>query len=394
MILTPDRLSDQELGQRLRTARRVAGFTQAEAAEAIEVARTTLVAIEQGGRRVRTRELQKLAFLYDTSVNALLRRGAVHLDLVPQFRRLPHCADEAAEEAARLLTSLVSAEVELEDCLGVERHRNYPRERPILPGDVRAHAEQHAQELRNWLGLGAGPVKNVVPLVELDLGIRVYVRRLDSPVSGLLAYDDAVGACMLLNANHPPSRRAFTVAHELGHFISTRRKPVVLRTDRTPSSREEKYADHFASAFLMPARAVAQRFAELTAGHSHLTRRIVVFLAHFFQVSREAMVHRLEELGLARDGTWEWFQAHGGISNQQAEEALGAAPGEDDDGDSHRAPVPLRLGLLVSEAWRRGFYSEGQLAQLLRIHRIDLRKLLADAEADRQEENEFVRLSG
>ena len=112
-------------------------------------------------------------------------------------------ADRATDEAARLLTGLVSAEVELENALGVERHRNYPRERRIPPGDVRAQAEQDAQDSRVWLGLGAGPVKDVVSMVDPDLGIRVYLRRLDSRISGLFAYDDAVGACMLLNASHP-----------------------------------------------------------------------------------------------------------------------------------------------------------------------------------------------
>ena len=41
------------------------------------MARTTIVAIEQGERRVKIDEVQKLAKLFGTSVNALLRREAV-----------------------------------------------------------------------------------------------------------------------------------------------------------------------------------------------------------------------------------------------------------------------------------------------------------------------------
>ena len=214
---------------------------------------------------------------------------------------------------------------------------SYPRERRILPGDVGAQAEEDAQDLRVWLGLGAGPVKDVVSMVDLDLGIRVYLRPLDSRISGLFAYDDAVGACMLLNAGHPIGRRAYTVAHGLGHFTSTRQRPGVLRSDRSPRSREERYADCFARSFLTPARAVKQRFAELTAGHSHLTRRHLILLAHSFGVSREAMVRRLEELGLARDGTWgvvsgprgEYGEAGGGSAWRIARPGRGTdlAPG-------------------------------------------------------------------
>jgi DNA-binding XRE family transcriptional regulator len=45
------------------------------------VARTTLTAIEKGQRRARFPEVQALAEAYGTSVNALLRREAVHVDL-------------------------------------------------------------------------------------------------------------------------------------------------------------------------------------------------------------------------------------------------------------------------------------------------------------------------
>ena len=231
-----ENLSDLEIGERLRVARESGKFTQSTAAEAIDVARTTIVAIEKGQRRVRMDELQKLATLYRTSANALLRREAVHLDMVPRFRKLQQSGGDAIDSAARLLNDLVRAEVELENALGVKRARNYPPERPILPGDVRAQAEQDAQELRDWLGLGPGPVLDIVSILD-QLGIRVYVRRLDGKVSGLFAYDDAIGACILLNANHPPERFRQTGIHELAHFISARRQPEALTEDEKFSSR-------------------------------------------------------------------------------------------------------------------------------------------------------------
>ena len=394
MTLSTASLTDREIGRRLRISRQVAGLTQAKAAGAIQVARTTLVAIEQGRRRIRTRELQELAFHYGMSANAILRDDAIHLDLVPGFRRLPHCADQATDQAARLLTDLVSTEVELENALGIERHRNYPRERPILPGDVDAQAEQDAQELRDWLGLGAAPVRDIVSLAELELGIRIYLRPLDSRISGLFAYDEQVGACILLNASHTAGRRTQTVAHELGHFSSARSEPEILTDEARPRSRGERYANRFARAFLTPARAVRQRFQELTAGHSHLTRRHVILLAHCFGVSREATLRRLEELGLARDGTWEWFQAHGGITDRQAEQVLGTSPAGDRHRDASPELVPRRLALLVREAWKKSFYSEGQLARLLRLHRLEVRELLDGVETEKREADELVKLPG
>ena len=130
-------LTDSEpidVGARLRSAREAAGLTQTDVATDLRVARTTLVAMEQGGRRVRTNELQHLARLYGTSVNALLRREAVHVDLVHRFRKLWTASDESVERAARLMSDLVRAEVELENLLGVTRTRNYPPARTVAAG--------------------------------------------------------------------------------------------------------------------------------------------------------------------------------------------------------------------------------------------------------------------
>ena len=174
-----------EIGERLRIARESANVTQADAANAIGLARTTLIAIEQGQRKVRINEVQQLAQRYGTSVNALLRRESVHVDLEPRFRKLAESSDSAATAAVQLLSALARAEVELENLLGVKRVRNWPPERPIMPGDVRTQAEQDATELRQRLGLGNSPVADIVTLLEMELGVRVYIRRFDSKISGL-----------------------------------------------------------------------------------------------------------------------------------------------------------------------------------------------------------------
>ena len=342
-----------DVGARLRGARETAGLTQTDAATDLRIARTTLVAMEQGRRRVRTDELQDLARLYGTSVNAILRREAVHVDLVPRFRKLRTANDESTERAARLMSDLVRAEVELENLLGITRTRNYPPARPLLPGDVRLQAENDAIELRQWLGLGLAPVRDVMSLLELDLGVRLHVRPLDSRVSGLFAYDDNVGACILVNSSHPPARQAQTAVHELGHLTSRRQTPDVCRSDRQDDSREERYATAFGRAFLTPARTVTMKFEDVTAGASRFTRRHVILLAHAFGVSREAIVRRLEELGLVKPGTWDWFPANGGITNEQACQVLGQPVTVDSDTRDAQRAVSLRLGLLAAEAGRR-----------------------------------------
>lgn len=382
MTAPSDPISSVETGERLRKAREAAKLTQAEAATAVSMARTTLVAIEQGQRRVRTDELHAFSRLYRVSINALLRREAVHVDLVPRFRKLSNATHEGSAEAVALLAELAKAEVELENILGVRRSPSYPPERPILAGDVRLQAEQDALELRERLGLGQAPIKDMVTLLEMELGVRVYIRRFAGKVSGLYVYDDALGACILLNANHPRSRRNQTGGHEVGHFLSTRRQPEIYRLNEPENSREERYANAFGRAFLTPARAVMQKFKEVTAGSSQLTRRHVIILAHFFGVSREAMVRRLEELGLTKAGSWEWFEKNGGITDDHERQVLGDLHVSDSDKADADRPTTLRLNLLAGEAWRRQLLSEGQIARLLHLDRVQVRELLDGLEID------------
>jgi len=381
MALIPGGLPSNELGNLLRQARENAKITQAAAAAGLDVARTTLVAIEQGQRRPRVDELQKLAALYGLSLNELLRQDTAKVDLRPRFRKAGE-QNKKVEVAIDLLNRLVQAEVEFEDLLGIQRPRLDPPERPLLPGNVVLQAEQDAAELRQWLGLGLAPVRDIVSLLELQLGARVYVRKLDPKISGLYAFDERAGACILLNAAHPRDRRTQTGAHELGHFISTRRAPDMLHDGTPESNREERYANTFARCFLTPARAVGVKFQELTAGASKLTRRHIILLAHVFGVSREAMVRRLEELGLTKQGTWDWFVQQGGITDAQALEVLGDLIPPDDAKIEARRQISMRMGVLASEAWRQSLLSEGQIARLLHIDRVDARALIDEFEAE------------
>ena len=169
------------------------------------------------------------------------------------------------------MTNLVKAEVELENILGIERFQNYPPERQLTLGDVKFQAETNAMELRHRLGLRLvrlAPIRDLIVLLEFDLGIRIYIRPLSAEVSSLFAFDEGVGACILLNANHPRQRRNQSGAHELGHFISTRRIPEVLYENENNNIRIERYANAFGRAFLTSARTVLQKFNEITVGSS------------------------------------------------------------------------------------------------------------------------------
>lgn len=369
-----DSLSPKELGLRLRISREAVGLTQAEAADRLFISRTTLVAIEQGKRTVKDSELIRLCDAYGVSLNTLLRKEAVHVDLLPRFRKMPEQESSGIAEAVAILNDLVSAEVELEQLLGIERVSRLPPERSLLPGDVRKQAEEDAQDLRKFLGLGKSPIIDLFALLDLELGVRVYFHPLSQKVSGLFAYDESLGACILINSNHRWERQVQTGAHELGHVVSARQDIDINQEGPHENSRKERYANAFAPAFLMPTRTVMQKFNEICAGSKRLTRRHVIVLAHYFGVSREGLVRRLEELGLAPEGTWDWFEKNGGITDKQTADVLGFVRG-DLASFAYKSKGSLRLEMLAAQALDRELLSEGQVASLLGIDRLEVREL-------------------
>lgn len=380
MSISLHNLDTVELGNRLRLARDETGLTQAAAAAKADMSRTTLVAIEQGNRPVKDAELIALTDLYEITLNQLLRREAVHVDLVPRFRKIRGSLNDAFETAIETLNDFVTAEVELENLLGIKRQSNLPQERPIKPGDVRKQAEIDANELRQRMALGQSPVRNVFAMLELDMGVRVYTHPLKNSISGLFAYDDNVGACILINANHRYERQVQTAIHELGHIVSARRRPDVCHDAYQHNSREERYATSFGPAFLIPPHTLMRKLSEIRAGSKRLTRRHVIILADYFGVSREALVRRLEELKFAPEGTWDWFERNGRITDEQAAEVLGGNAAN--DLSMHYKPMrsSVRLETLAAQVLERDLLSEGQIAELLKIDRFKARRLRLEGE--------------
>jgi Zn-dependent peptidase ImmA (M78 family)/DNA-binding XRE family transcriptional regulator len=364
-----DELTASEIGERLRVARIAAGRNQDDAANRLEVSRPTIVAIEKGQRKVKQDELEQLAQLYQVSLNRLLARDTVHVDLRGRFRRTG-TDDASASAALATLNQLASASVELEQMLGINFAPSYPPEQPITSGSVERQGEDAALALRHRLGIGLAPIADIVSLLETELGIRVFIKGLPSQISGLFAYDPKVGACMVLNAKHPWERRALTAAHETGHFVSNRSLVDVVEVNEAANSADERYANAFSYAFMMPPPALRKRFRDIVEGDKRFTPRHLILLAHAFHVSPEAMCRQLEKLELLPRGSYDSLKDRGfdtdfvrGIVGDLAPTAL-------------TNPCNPRLAQLVSSAYRRELLSEGQLSRMLGMDRLELRQLL------------------
>ena len=109
-------------------------------------------------------------------------------------------------------------------------------------------------------------------------------------------------------------RYSFTLAHEVGHhvlhkaiFEAAQNKQMVCREDGNKPI-EERQADYFAGALLMPEDQVKQLYEDLKLPKRHHSGRAMKAVARkvmtaggFSNVSNQAMIVRLGQLGLTKE---------------------------------------------------------------------------------------------
>jgi Zn-dependent peptidase ImmA (M78 family)/DNA-binding XRE family transcriptional regulator len=350
------------LASRLRAAREASGLTQAQAAGELGVSRPLLIAIEKGTREASPEEIVKLAAIYGKPASELLRPSPPPVAIGTRFR----AALSSVQDADKVTQAVTQLEDRADNYLDLLRRAKteapgrYPAIRSISHLDPWQAGEDLATEERNRLGLGDGPVRPLREVLEIEVGLRVFMLSLPSQVAGLFVYVDGLGGCIGVNINHPAERRRWTMAHEYAHYLSARDRaevtPVSQRRNRPES---ERFADAFAANFLMPRSGLSRRFHELKRSKGPVTPATLVQLAHAYEVSVMALTLRLEDLSLVPSGTWDKL-ADNDFQPRAAARMLGIEPAE-----QAAEALPLHYRLLAVQLYADGEITEPQLARYL-----------------------------
>jgi Zn-dependent peptidase ImmA (M78 family) len=353
-------------------------MTQQEVADEMGMARTTLVAIEKGERRVTPNELIQLAGLSGRPVSDFVSRKVVTVGFVPQFRAEwgeDLDKDEGLDQAGDELERLAKDYVELEQMCGLPMTKAYPPTYETSGSTPEQAAEEIAAAERNRLGIGDGPISNLRDRLETDVGLRIFYFPMSPKVSGVFAYNDVLGGCVGLNSNHPHDRRNWSLAHEYGHFLTNRyRAEITFLSERKRQSATERLADSFAENFLMPASGINRRFTELHRSNpsGQITLAQLCTLADLYQVSVQALIIRLEKLRRLPSGTWDRLEQEG-FKPRRAQQLLDL-----NTGTKEESLLPRRYLNLAVMAYEKELLSEGQLANFIRSDRVSARVLVEE----------------
>jgi Zn-dependent peptidase ImmA (M78 family)/DNA-binding XRE family transcriptional regulator len=370
-----EKLDLHQLGRELQQARTKRGLTQADAAQILNVARTTITAIEKGERRIKPDELIKLARAYGRPVNDFTRPRPSIEPFQVQFRGPYLRIMDENEEIKKYIDELEDLSrdyLELEQITNSPLVKKYPNEYTIKGLRVDQAAEDVANQERKRLGLGDGPIPLLRDILEQDVGLRIFYLPIQpSQYSAMYLYDHDLGGCIGVNRLHPEARRRWSLAHDYGHFLVHRFNPtmfIINNYQRIPQN--EQFADCFAACFLMPASGLTMRFNDIRKTKEKIVVADLCMLAHFYGVSVEALTVRLEDLKLIPTGIWERLQ-QGKFKVREAQAQLGLGEIQCED-----SKLPIRYLNLAVVAFGQGLITEGQLSHYLRVDRLEARNIV------------------
>jgi Zn-dependent peptidase ImmA (M78 family)/transcriptional regulator with XRE-family HTH domain len=408
-------LTQEELGRRIRSARESCGLTQEQLGEAVALSRVAVGQIETGARTVSSLELDRIAYAVGRDIKAFFEDQffAQQDALAALFR-----SDPQLTERAELLHTLqdclaLGHEVTgLERLLGIDRAQllaaAYELPIPRSRWDAIQQGRKVAGDERQRLGVGLGPIGDFAELLEAQ-GLRTAAVSLPDNISGLTLSDPNIGVFIVINGDHAPLRKRFSLAHEFAHVLIDRDRSGALSRAENRADLLEVRANAFAAEFLMPSEGVTQFVHAFGKGGASRSQ-VAVFdeaevvqveqrsapgsqdiqlydvarLAHHFGVSRISMTYRLKNLKLINEAELQRLVEQENAGNGRAiADFLRAA--EPTDRMDVREDFRRRFLGLALEAYRREEITRGKLTELagmVGVERAGVGKMLASAGLD------------
>ena len=279
-------------GQRLRLARKKAGFSMRELAKRMSppVSAQAISKYESGQMMPRWSALFSLAQALDVSVDFLMGGQVQELETV-EFRKHSRTSAKDRAQAEVVVTEQLENYLAIESILELE-----PAADPF--GGVRTdhirsieEAESAADDLRKRWNLGVDPIPSMTGLLE-SKGIKVIEADLAENVDGLACTVKLVRGrpdtqAVVVSRHSNIERRRFTLAHELAHRV--------ILGVVSPALTLEKAMHRFAAAFLVPAEHLR---GQVGGDRRGFTYGEIVRLKHVYGIAASAMLLRLRDVGI------------------------------------------------------------------------------------------------
>lgn len=284
------------LGNRMRQLRLARGWTLEELSEQMNgaVTKQALSKWEAGKAFPRPTALIALAHAFGVKAAELMAEPDYSIACLLYRSRAP-LAPRTRERVEASLSTNLERRLRLEDRLSASRDCALPKARPVASLD---DAEGVARAVRTQWGLGSEAIANLSDTLEAR-SVHVFELAGEGDFDGLAAVatceDGSIRAVGIAeNPDTDGDRQRFNLAHELGH--------VLMVVD--PSVDDEKAANRFAGALLVPRELV---FEEVGERRSEMALEELLLLKRLWGVSVQSILHRLCDLDVISYSHFDWW---------------------------------------------------------------------------------------
>ncbi|OYQ81781.1 hypothetical protein B9T19_03725 [Ignatzschineria sp. F8392] len=265
---------------RLTTARLLRGLTQTEIARKLNIIPRTIRGYENG--EYEPENIKELASVLELPVSFFMQEEPLTLpsqDAI-SFRAASRLTVRTKNQARSL--QVIAHRINK----WFERKYNLPSVN--LPNLLNEDPVTAAMSLRKYWGLADKPISNMISLLEKN-GIRVFSLAIDNLVDANCVWFGEQ-PYVFMNTTKSTERDRFNLAHELGHLV-LHSESMRGYEERKESKVEEKEANEFAAAFLMPESSVSYNVP------SFITVDMLIEMKKRWGVSLAALAYRLFGLG-------------------------------------------------------------------------------------------------
>jgi Zn-dependent peptidase ImmA (M78 family)/DNA-binding XRE family transcriptional regulator len=349
-------------GERLRLARKRAGLSLRELAGQLDnqVSAQAIGKYESGQMFPSSGVLVALGKALNVDLDFLTSAQVADLCGV-EFRK---DVDTSVKDASRIEAAVIDR---VERYLAIEAVLDLPSEAHDLSGRepkvVSSYEEAEAigNELRKDWNLGDDPIPGVTRLLE-EKGIKVLALDMPPKFSGLTCEVQRTGTqpplpVIVVGTGFSIERHRFTLCHELAHRLISGAKDGL---------EHERVMHRFASAFLMPAERIRKEFG---ASRHALAYEEIKRVKHFYGVSAAALIVRLRDLEIIREGYVSYlFQTQARTWRTVEPDPL------DPKGEMAQAETPERFERLVYRALAEQLIALPKASTLLQkpVHDVEI----------------------
>ena len=332
-------------GERLERARKAAGLSLRALGEKVGVSQTAIAKYEKGQMTPDSAVLIKLSHALNVKAEYFFRPKKFTFTLNDVDYRKREISKKGLDLINAKILDQIEKRFELESFFPQAPIKLFSLP-SILPNYINTldEIEQIVDKLRKDWKLGLNPIPDLIDVLESQ-GIRVFAIEdsIDNKFDGLATtiQDQPI---IVISLDWPGDRQRFTLAHELGHLVLSGRIPNDMD--------EEKAANRFAGAFLLPTYAIHE---ELGAHRNFIEIQELSLLKQEYGISMQGAFIRANQTGIIESKQssilWRMFKKHGWLIKE---------PGE-----VYPSEKPHVFQQLIFHALAEEFIGESKAAELM-----------------------------